>query len=99
MRGCQERGRRDHALGVSDANQQCPRERRAASVVGRGIANPTAVILSGVLMLRYLNENAAADRIENAVRAVFTRGDVRTGDLGGKATTDEFVESVLAALG
>jgi isocitrate dehydrogenase (NAD+) len=57
------------------------------------------VILSGVLMLRYLNENAAADRIENAVRAVFAGGDVRTGDLGGKATTNEFVEAVLAALG
>ena len=49
-------------------------------------------------MLRYLNEKAAADRIENAVRKVFTRGDVRTGDLGGKATTAQFVEAMLAAM-
>jgi isocitrate dehydrogenase (NAD+) len=70
----------------------------APDIAGRGIANPTAVILSGVLMLRYLNENAAADRIENAVRSVFARGNVRTGDLGGKATTAEFIEAVLTAL-
>jgi isocitrate dehydrogenase (NAD+) len=70
----------------------------APDIAGKGKANPTAVILSAVLMLRYLNEKAAADRIENAVREVFTRGEVRTGDLGGKATTVEFVESVLAAM-
>ena len=59
----------------------------APDIAGKGLANPTALILSAVLMLRYLSEKAAADRIENAVRAVFTRGEVRTGDLGGKATT------------
>ncbi len=70
----------------------------APDIAGMGKANPTAVILSAVLMLRYLNEIAAADRIENAVREVFTRGEVRTGDLGGKASTSEFVESILAAM-
>jgi isocitrate dehydrogenase (NAD+) len=70
----------------------------APDIAGKGIANPTAVILSAVLMLRYLNEKAAADRIENAVREVFARGEVRTGDLGGKSSTSEFVECILSAM-
>ena len=70
----------------------------APDIAGKSVANPTAVILSAVLMLRYLNEKSAADRIENAVRGVFARGEVRTGDLGGKASTSEFVESILAAM-
>ena len=70
----------------------------APDIAGKGLANPTAVILSAVLMLRYLGEKEAADRIENAVRTVFTRGEVRTGDLGGQATTREFVDAVLAAM-
>ncbi|HEY3393044.1 MAG TPA: isocitrate/isopropylmalate dehydrogenase family protein [Lacipirellulaceae bacterium] len=70
----------------------------APDIAGKGVANPTAIILSAVLMLRYLNEKAAADRIENAVREVFGRGEVRTGDLGGKASTSEFVECILAAM-
>ena len=71
----------------------------APDIAGKGIANPTALILSAVLMLRYLNEKQAADRIEKAVRAVFSRGQVRTGDLGGKATTNQFVDAVLAEMG
>jgi isocitrate dehydrogenase (NAD+) len=70
----------------------------APDIAGKGVANPTAVILSAVLMLRYLNEKSAADRIEKAVREVFARGEVRTGDLGGKASTAEFVERILAAM-
>jgi isocitrate dehydrogenase (NAD+) len=70
----------------------------APDIAGKGVANPTAVILSAVLMLRYLNEKPAADRIENAVREVFARGEVRTGDLGGKASTSEFVETILTAM-
>jgi isocitrate dehydrogenase (NAD+) len=67
----------------------------APDIAGKGVANPTALILSAVLMLLYLGEKTAADRIENAVRNVFGRGKVRTGDLGGRATTAEFVEAVL----
>lgn len=70
----------------------------APDIAGKGLANPTAVILSAVLMLRYLNEPQIADRIEQAVRRVYERGDVRTGDLGGKATTNQFVEAVLPLL-
>jgi isocitrate dehydrogenase (NAD+) len=71
----------------------------APDIAGKGLANPTALILSAVLMLRFLNEKEAADRVESAVRAVFARGDVLTGDLGGRAKTDEFVAAVLAAMG
>jgi isocitrate dehydrogenase (NAD+) len=70
----------------------------APDIAGRGIANPTAVILSAVLMLRYLGEKAAADRIEAAVHAVFSEGRARTGDLGGKATTNQFVDALIAAM-
>lgn len=70
----------------------------APDIAGKGIANPTALILSAVLMLRYLRERAAADRVENAVRTVFARGDVRTGDLGGTATTKQFVDAILAVM-
>src|SRR5262245_49338912 len=70
----------------------------APDIAGKGIANPTALILSAVLMLRYLGEKEAADRVENAVRSVFTEGKVRTGDLGGTATTDQFVEALLAKI-
>jgi isocitrate dehydrogenase (NAD+) len=70
----------------------------APDIAGRGIANPTAVILSAVLMLRYLGEKSAADRVENAVRSVYSSGTARTGDLGGTATTEDFVAAVLTAM-
>jgi isocitrate dehydrogenase (NAD+) len=70
----------------------------APDIAGKGIANPTAIILSAVLMLRYLGEKHAADRIETAIRSVFTNGTVRTGDLGGTATTNQFVDAVLALM-
>jgi isocitrate dehydrogenase (NAD+) len=70
----------------------------APDIAGKGIANPTAIILSAVLMLRYLGEKSAADRVENAVRNVYSLGSARTGDLGGKATTAQFVDALLAAM-
>jgi isocitrate dehydrogenase (NAD+) len=70
----------------------------APDIAGKGLANPTALILSAVLMLRYLNEPQAADRIENAVRTVLARGETRTGDLGGKASTNQYVDALLAAM-
>jgi isocitrate/isopropylmalate dehydrogenase len=82
----------------------------APDIAGKGLANPTALILSAALMLRYLNEIDAADRIENAVRSVYASEPPRstseppesprrlTRDLGGAATTNEFVEAVLSAM-
>jgi isocitrate dehydrogenase (NAD+) len=71
----------------------------APDIAGKGLANPTAVILSGVLMLRYLGEREAADRVENAVRQVIAKGQHTTGDLGGKASTDQFTDAIISAMG
>ncbi len=70
----------------------------APDIAGRGIANPTALILSGVLMLRFLGEKEAANRVEQAVGRTISAGQTVTGDLGGRATTDQFVDAVIAAL-
>ena len=50
----------------------------APDIAGQGIANPTALLQSGILMLRYIGEREAADRVENAMLAVFVEGKVRT---------------------
>jgi isocitrate dehydrogenase (NAD+) len=70
----------------------------APDIAGKSLANPTALILSAVLMLRYLEEEKAADQIEGAVQRVFAAGKFLTGDLGGKATTGQFVEAILAEM-
>lgn len=67
----------------------------APDIAGRNLANPTALILSGALMLRHLSESEAADQIENAVRQVFVAGTTLTGDLGGSASTTEFTDAVV----
>ena len=71
----------------------------APDIAGKGLANPTAVVMSSVLMLRQLGEIAAADRIENALFAVFEEGKHFTRDLGGQAGTAEFVKAVITAMG
>jgi isocitrate dehydrogenase (NAD+) len=70
----------------------------APDIAGQGKANPTALILSGALMLRRLQEKAAADQIEAAVRKVIAEGKNVTGDLGGNASTDRYVDAVIEAL-
>ena len=70
----------------------------APDIAGKSLANPTALILSAVLMLRYLGEKQSAERIEHAVRKVFTEGAVRTGDLGGKASTEQFADAIIAQM-
>ncbi|MFN7941223.1 MAG: isocitrate dehydrogenase (NAD(+)) [Thermoanaerobaculia bacterium] len=69
----------------------------APDIAGRNLANPLALIFSGVLMLRHLGEMAIADRINAAVQHVLATG-VRTRDLGGKASTTEFTEAIVRAL-
>jgi isocitrate dehydrogenase (NAD+) len=66
----------------------------APDIAGKSLANPTALLLSAVLMLRHIDEGAAADRIMTAVGAVLTAGAVRTRDLGGTASTLEFADAV-----
>jgi isocitrate dehydrogenase (NAD+) len=70
----------------------------APDITGQGIANPTALILSGVLMLRHLGENEAADRVLQAVFRVLEEGEVRTPDLGGGSSTEEFAEAIVRVL-
>ncbi|MFU8653040.1 bifunctional 3-isopropylmalate/3-methylmalate dehydrogenase [Methanotorris formicicus] len=65
----------------------------APDIAGKGIANPTATILSGVLMLRYLKEFEAADKIEKALEEVLAAG-LTTPDLGGKLNTFQMAEEV-----
>ena len=68
----------------------------APKYAGQNKANPTALILSGALMLRHLGETDAADAVESAVRAVIAAGETVTYDLGGSAGTREFGEAVAA---
>ena len=70
----------------------------APDIAGKNAANPTALLLSAVLMLRHIDENDAADRIMKALTAVLTAGRVRTRDLGGSASTTQFADAVAGAL-
>jgi isocitrate dehydrogenase (NAD+) len=70
----------------------------APDIAGQGIANPTALIQSAVMMLHHVGEQAAAQRVEEALFAVYRDGRTRTADLGGSATTDQFAEAVCKGL-
>jgi len=70
----------------------------APDIAGKGFANPTALLQSAVMMLRHLREPTAADRVENALTTVYRRGEVRTRDLGGTASTGDFTAAVIAEL-
>ena len=70
----------------------------APKYAGQNRANPTALILSGALMLRHLGETDAADAVESATRGVIADGATVTYDLGGTAGTSEFAEAVAARL-
>ncbi len=71
----------------------------APKYAGQNKANPTALILSGVLMLRHLGEGAAADRVERALRAVIADGRRTTYDLGGEAGTSQFADAIIETMG
>jgi len=70
----------------------------APDIAGKGVANPTAILMSALLMLRHIDESVVADDIERAMTDVFTEGSVRTRDLGGSASTDEFASAIIARL-
>ncbi len=70
----------------------------APDIAGKGLANPTALLLSSVMMLRHLGEMDIAARVEAATQKVLREGKHVTGDLGGKATTVEMTEAVIKAL-
>ena len=70
----------------------------APTIAGRGIANPTALLLSAVLMLKHLDERERAVRVQSALEKVLAEGKVVTRDLGGRATTIEFTDAIIHAL-
>jgi len=71
----------------------------APDIVGRGVANPTALLMSSALLLYHLEETSAADRLQRAIEAVYQDGSPLTPDVGGTGTTMEFAEAVARKLG
>lgn len=67
----------------------------APQIAGQNIANPTAIIQSSVMMLKYLGEVDAAKKIEKALEEVFLKGEKLTVDLGGNSTTEEFTDEII----
>jgi isocitrate dehydrogenase (NAD+) len=70
----------------------------APKYAGQNKANPTALMLSGVLLLRHIGQQAAAGRVEDAIRSVLAEGRTVTYDLGGTAGTSDFADAVVARL-
>jgi isocitrate dehydrogenase (NAD+) len=70
----------------------------APDIAGKCIANPTALLMSAIMMVDHLGEATAARRIENALHTVYREGKSLTRDVGGKATTAEFTDAVIRAL-
>jgi isocitrate dehydrogenase (NAD+) len=67
----------------------------APDIAGKGFANPTAVMLSAEMMLSYLHEQEAANRLGKAVRVIYAKGEKLTRDVGGKCGTAEFTDAVV----
>jgi isocitrate dehydrogenase (NAD+) len=70
----------------------------APDIAGQNVANPTAMILSSILMLRHLGQIAAADRVERAIHHLYAEGRYLTRDIGGSASTDEFTTALIGSL-
>lgn len=70
----------------------------APDIAGKGLANPTAILKSSVLMLEHMGEMALADKIERAIEYTLKQKEQRTADLGGKAGTKEFTENIIKNL-
>jgi isocitrate dehydrogenase (NAD+) len=70
----------------------------APDIAGKGLANPTALMQSAVLMLAHLGEREASMRLHRAIYAVYAAGEHLTGDVGGPASTTEFTDAVIGAL-
>lgn len=70
----------------------------APDIAGKGIANPTAVMLAGCQLLDHMGEQAIANRVRSAIEATLRERKTVTGDVGGKATTEEYTNAVIARL-
>ena len=70
----------------------------APDIQGKALANPTALLLSSIMMLRHMGLNQHADKIEGAIFATLAEGKALTGDLGGKAKTHEYAKAIISNL-
>ena len=70
----------------------------APDIAGQGVANPTALLMSAILMLRHIGEIEAADRVQKAMLEVYAEGNIRTRDLGGTAKTADFANAIIEKL-
>jgi isocitrate dehydrogenase (NAD+) len=70
----------------------------APDIAGKNLANPTALLMSAIMMLRHIGERAAGDRIQAALNKVLEKREKVTRDLGGSASTSEFTDAIIAAL-
>ena len=70
----------------------------APDITGKDLANPTALLLSGVMMLRHLGFNEPATSIQDAVLGVIAEGKYRTTDLGGRSTCSDFTKAIIDKL-
>src|SRR2546427_11624527 len=70
----------------------------APDIAGKNMANPTALLLSAIMMLRHIGEETAGNRIESALNKVLQKHKTLTRDLGGNATTTEFTDAIIRAL-
>ncbi len=65
------------------------------SIAGKNIANPTSMLLSSIMMLRYLGLPRFADQISNALNEVLTKSQIKTQDIGGTSSTSDFTKAVI----
>ena len=70
----------------------------APDIAGKGLANPLAAIFSGIMLLRHIGQAGPAKRLERAAHRLLAEGRTRTRDLGGKATTKQMTERLIALL-
>jgi isocitrate dehydrogenase (NAD+) len=70
----------------------------APDIAGKNMANPTALLQSSILMLRYIGERRAAELIHHALQHTLAVKNVRTRDLGGAASTTEYTEAIVASM-
>ena len=70
----------------------------APDIAGKGIANPTALMMAAAMMLDHVKRKDLGDRLRQAIDDVLNKDKVRTGDLGGKATTDQYAKALVARI-
>jgi isocitrate dehydrogenase (NAD+) len=70
----------------------------APDIAGKGIANPTGLMLSSAMLLDHVSQTDAAARLRTGIMSALTSAETRTGDLGGRANTQQFTDAVIAAM-